>query len=67
MFLMHITTHHAKCMLNYGYLTSARIMHTCIGKCDDVVKYSAPIFSSFLHCFFFIYAIIAIEHDFVIH
>ena len=33
---------------NYEYLTSANhALLTCVGKCEEVIKYSAPIFSSF--------------------
>ena len=53
--LMLVTTHHVKHIPNYEYLTSARIMHIFesvrVGKFDKVIKYSAPIFSSFLQCF----------------
>ena len=67
---MLVTMHHAKHVLIYEYLTSAR---TCIflkagvGKCDEVIKYSAPIFSSFCMFFFVNLSIVAIEHDFIIH
>ena len=54
--IMLVTRHHAKHMQNYEYLNWARIMHvflkrTRVGKCDEVIKYSAPIFSSFSRCF----------------
>ena len=41
---MFVARHHAKHVLNNGYLTSARIRHS-VGKCDEIIKYSAPIFS----------------------
>ena len=52
---MLVTRRHAKHMQN-EYLKWARIMHgflkrTGIGKCDEVIKYSASIFSSFSQCF----------------
>ena len=53
-FIMFVTRHHAKHVLNYEYLTAARILHslhTRVGKCDEVIKYSAPIFSSVSQCF----------------
>ena len=62
--LMLITTHH---MLNYEYLPRPE---SCMflkaysrWKCDEVIKYRAPMFSSFLQCFCWIFAIIAIKHD----
>ena len=53
---MLATRRHAKHMQNYEYLNWARIMHgfskrTRIGKCDEVIKYSAPKFSSFSQWF----------------
>ena len=49
---MLVTRRYAKYMQNYEYLNRARIMHgfqkrTRVGKCDDVIKYSVPMFSSF--------------------
>ena len=43
-------------MQNYEYLNWANIMHGFIKgtrgeKCDEVIKYSAPMFSSFTQCF----------------
>ena len=50
--IMFATRHHAKHVLNYENLTAARILHsTRVGKCDQVIKYSASIFSSFSQCF----------------
>ena len=46
--VMCATRHHAKHMLNYEYLTAARILHSVLG---EVIKYIAPIFSSFSQCF----------------
>ena len=34
--LMFVTRHHAKHVLNYEYLTSVRILHTRVGKCDEI-------------------------------
>ena len=53
---MLVTRCHAKHMQNYEYLNWTRIMHgflkrTHEGKCDEVIKYSSPIFSLFLQCF----------------
>ena len=53
---MLVTRHHTKYMQNYEYLNSARIMHvfkmrTRVGKWDEVIKYSVPIFCSFWQCF----------------
>ena len=53
---MLVTGRHAKHMENYDYLNWARIMHgflkrTRVGKCDEITKYSAPMFSSFSQCF----------------
>ena len=57
-FNMLFTAHHAKNMLNYEYFIAGQIMHIflkCtrvgVGKYDEVIKYSAPILSSFLQCF----------------
>ena len=51
--VMFITRHHVKHMLNYEYLTAALIYawRTRVGKCDQVIKYSATILSSFSQCF----------------
>ena len=53
---MLVTRCHAKHMQNYEYLNWARIMHglekrTRVGKCDEVIKYSVPMFSSFSQWF----------------
>ena len=53
---MLVTRCHAKHMQNYEYLNWARIMHVFkedirVGKCDDVIKYSVPMFSSFSQYF----------------
>ena len=53
---MLVTRLHAKYVQNYEYLNWARIMHvllkrTRVGKCDEVIKYSAPMFSSFSQWF----------------
>ena len=53
---MLVTRRHAKHMQNYEYPNWARIMHgflkrTRIGKYDEVIKYSAPMFSSFSQWF----------------
>ena len=49
---MLVTGHHATHMQNYDNLNWARITHsfkkrTSVGKCDEVIKYSVPMFSSF--------------------
>ena len=49
--LMLVTIHHTKDMLNYEFFSSARIMHYFESSSDGVLKYSAPIFSSFLQCY----------------
>ena len=54
--IMFVTRCHTKHMQNYEYLNWARIMHvfkklTRVGKCDEVIKYSAPMFSSVWQCF----------------
>ena len=69
---MLVTRRHAKHMQNNEYLNWAQIMHgfqkgTRIGKCDGVIKYSAPMFSLFLQCFVEFYARIVIKHGYVIH
>ena len=51
-----LTGRHAKHIQNYDYLNWVRIMHsfekhTSVGKCDEVIKYSAPMFSSFSQIF----------------
>ena len=43
--IMFVTRRHAKHVLKYEYLNWA------VGKCDEVIKYSAPMFSSFSQCF----------------
>ena len=53
---MLVTRRHVKHMQNYEYLNWARIMHgfykrTRVGKCNVVIKYSAPLFSSFSQWF----------------
>ena len=53
---MLVTRRQAKHMQNYEYLNWARIMHgfkkgTRVGKCDEVIKYRVPMFSSFSQCF----------------
>ena len=53
---MLVIRSHAKYMQNYEYLNWARIMRgfykrARVGKCDAVIKYSAPMFSSFSQCF----------------
>ena len=53
---MLVTGPHAKHMQNYDYLNLARIMHgflkrNRVGKCDEVIKHSAPMFSSFSQWF----------------
>ena len=53
---MLVTRRHAKHMQNYEYLNWARIMHgflkrTRVEKCDEVIKYSAPMVSSFSQLF----------------
>ena len=53
---MLVTGRHAKRMQNYDYLNWARIMHgfykrTRVGKCDEVIKYSATVFCSFTFYF----------------
>ena len=53
---MLVTGRQAKHMQNYDYLNWALIMHgflkcTRVGKCDEIIKYSGPMFSSFLQCF----------------
>ena len=47
--IMFVTRHHAKHMLNYEYLTAARILYSFSR--GEVIKYSAQIFSSFSQCF----------------
>ena len=52
---MLVTGRHTKRMQNYDCLNCGRIMHgfqkrTRVGKCDEVIKYSATMFS-FLQCF----------------
>ena len=53
---MVVTRRHAKHMQNYEYLNWARIMHGFkkgirVGKYDEVIKYSAPMCSSFSQWF----------------
>ena len=55
---MLVATHHAKhnVVQNNEYLNWARIMHgflkrTRVGKCDEVIEYNAPMFSSFSQWF----------------
>ena len=49
--MLIVTRHHAEHALNHEYLTPARIVHYRVGKSDEVIKYSVPIFSSFSQCF----------------
>ena len=53
--IMLVTRRHAKHMQNYEYLKGPEscmvFKKTRVGKCDEVIKYSAPMFSSFLQCF----------------
>ena len=51
-----VTRRHAKHMQNYEYLNWVRIIHiflkrTRVGKCDELIKYSVPMFSSFWQSF----------------
>ena len=54
---MLVTRCHAKHLQNYEYMNAARIMHVFflkrsgVGKCDEVIKYSASMFSSFSQWF----------------
>ena len=53
---MLVTRRNAKHMQTYEYLNWARIMHgflkpTHVGKCNEVMKYSVPMFSSFSQYF----------------
>ena len=53
---MLVIRRHAKHMQNDEYLNWARIMHGFqkrprVGNCNEVIKFSAPMFSSFLQWF----------------
>ena len=53
---MLVTGRHAKHMQNYDYLNWVRIMQgfkkrNRVGKCDEVIKYSVPMSSSFSQWF----------------